>query len=68
MASNSRTPVPVLEETEAGEQVIELGGDVPAPGARPDELQPPPVDLDIGLPALSSNKARPRSDIKWALG
>ena len=47
---------PVFEETEAGEQLIQLRGDVPAPGARPDQLQPPPVDLDIGLPQLSSNK------------
>ena len=51
------TYLPVLEETEAGEQVIELGGDVSAAGARPDELQPPPVNLDIRLPDLGGNKA-----------
>ena len=58
---------PVFEETEAGEQVIELGGDVPALGAWPDQLQPPPVDLDIGLPQLSSNKTPIKSEFRTGL-
>ena len=49
---------PVFEETEAGEQLIQLGGDVPAPGARPDQLQPPPVHRHIGLPDLGNAATR----------
>ena len=49
---------PVFEETEAGEQLIQLRGDVPAPGARPDQLQPPPVHRHIGLPDLDNAATR----------
>ena len=52
---------PVFEETEAGEQLIQLRGDVPAPGARPDQLQPPPVHRHIGLPDLENAATRIQS-------
>ena len=55
---------PVFEETEAGEQLIQLRGDVPAPGARPDQLQTPPVHRHIGLPDLGTQQHAFKTNIE----